>query len=75
MSEVTIKLKDKRKFKFLMELLEQLDFVEVVRARNTKASKEKVLDEIKQGFKEVKMISEGNLKPKSAKAFLDELQG
>lgn len=68
MKQVTLHIKDS-KFKFFMELVKNLDFVEVDEAE----SKEAVVENIKKGLEEVKLAKQGKLKTTPAKEFLDEL--
>lgn len=79
MKQVTLNIKD-GKFKFFLELLKNLDFVEVVKKsqESTKEdqgdSDEEIVENIKRGLDEVQLIKEGKLKSRSATALLDELQ-
>ncbi len=68
MKQITLNIKDS-KFQFFMEIIKNFDFVQV----DEKDTKKEILENIKQGFKEMKMIKEGKLKATSAKDFLDEL--
>jgi hypothetical protein len=56
------------KYSFLLELLENLEFVEL-----EEPSKEQLLHEIKQSFQEVKMMEAGKLPKKTARELLHEL--
>ncbi len=55
-----------------MELMKSLDFVQVEKTDDGD-SKEEIIDNLTQGFKELKLYKEGKLKTTSAKEFLDEL--
>ncbi len=50
MKQLTINIKE-NKFQFFIELVKSLDFVQV----DEEDSKEAILDNIKQGFKEMKL--------------------
>lgn len=56
-----------------MELLKSLGFVKFQEKKDDTESNEEILDGVAQGLKEVKLVEEGKLKPKSAKDFLNEL--
>ncbi len=68
MKQITLKVKED-KFKFFMELIHSLGFVEVEK----EPDRDEVLKGIKQGFEEVELIEKGKLKSRSAKDFLNEL--
>ncbi len=71
MKQVTLNIKD-NKYRFFMELMKSLDFVQVEKTDDGD-SKEEIIDNLTQGFKELKLYKEGKLKTTSAKEFLDEL--
>jgi hypothetical protein len=56
------------KYGFVMELLDNLEFVEI-----EEPSKEQLIQEIKQSFKEVKRMEAGTLPKKTARELLHEL--
>jgi hypothetical protein len=56
------------KYSFLIELLENLEFIKI-----EEPSKEQLIQEIKQSFKEVKMMEAGKLPKKTARELLHEL--
>jgi hypothetical protein len=56
------------KYGFLLELLENLEFVEI-----EEPSKEQLIREIKQGFREAKLMEAGKLPKKTARELLNEL--
>ena len=56
------------KYSFLMELLDNLEFVEI-----EEPSKEHLIREIKQGFREAKLVQAGKLPKKTARELLNEL--
>jgi len=62
---------EESKYGFLMELLENLDFVKV--QEDTADSKEEIVESLKQSFRELKLYKEGKLKGIPAKQLLDEL--
>jgi predicted RNase H-like HicB family nuclease len=53
-----------------MELVKSLDFVQV---DSDGDSKEEIIDNLKQGFQEMKMYKEGKMKGTSLNDFLNEL--
>jgi len=69
MKQVTLNIKE-NKFRFFMELVKSLDFVQV---HDEGDSKEAILSNIKKGLEEVKLAKQGKLKTTPAKDFLDEL--
>jgi hypothetical protein len=68
MKQVTLNIKE-NKFRFFMELVKSLDFVQV----DDGDSKEAILSNIKKGLEEVKLARQGKLKTTPAKDFLNEL--
>ena len=58
------------KAEFFMQLIKNFPFVKIYK-ENSK--KKEALKSIEQGLKEVKLVEQGKLKSRSAKAFLDEL--
>ena len=69
MKQVTLNIKE-NKFRFFMELVKNLDFVQV---DDEGDSKEAILSNIKKGLEEVKLARQGKLKTTPAKDFLNEL--
>ena len=69
MKQVTLNIKE-NKFRFFMELVKSLDFVQVDEDGD---SKEAILSNIKKGLEEVKLARQGKLKTTPAKDFLNEL--
>ena len=69
MKQVTLNIKE-NKFRFFMELVKNLDFVQVDEEGD---SKEAILSNIKKGLEEVKLARQGKLKTTPAKDFLNEL--
>lgn len=69
MKRVTLYIKE-GKFRFFMELIRSLDFVQVEEEGD---SKEAILSNIKAGLEEVKLAKQGKLKTTPAKEFLNEL--
>ncbi len=71
MKQVTLNIND-NKYLFFMELVKSLDFVQIENVDDGD-SKEEIVANLTQGFKELKLYKEGKLKTTSAKEFLDEL--
>lgn len=61
------------KIGLVMELAENLSFVEKIELSDAPPTKEDILQSIEQGFKEIKLYQEGKLKLPSAKELLDEI--
>lgn len=89
MEQFTVQLTDERKRDFFLELLESLDFVQVVRAPNgltlkenlrsankkpISAKKQALVDSIKAGLQEVELHQQGKVHLQSAKDFIGELR-
>lgn len=71
MKQVTLNIND-NKYLFFMELVKSLDFVQIENVDDGD-SKEEIVANLTQGFKELKLYKEGKLRTTSAKEFLDEL--
>jgi hypothetical protein len=65
---ISLKIKDE-KYKFFMELVQSLDFVEL----DEGDSKEEIIANLKEGFKEMKAFKEGKVKGTPLQDFLNEL--
>jgi hypothetical protein len=59
------------KYNFLMELLENFDFVQIEEQDGD--SREEIATNLSQGFKDLKQIKANKLKTRPLKEFLDEL--
>jgi len=70
MKQVVLNIKE-GKYRFFMELVKSLDFVQV--EKNEGDSKEEIVANLKQSFKELKLYKEGKLEGIPAKELLDEL--
>ena len=87
MGQITVHLTDERKRAFFMELLENLDFVEVVPTANGKAAskqatpkrkqlspkKRALVEEIKEALREVELHQQGKIKLRTLDEALAEL--
>jgi hypothetical protein len=69
MKQVTLKIPDS-KYAFFLELVDNLGFVQLEEKGD---SKEEIIANLKEGFKEMKLYKEGKLKGTPLKDFLDEL--
>ena len=58
------------KFRFFMELVKNLDFVQV---EDKGDSKEEIVANLKEGFNEMKLYKEGKIKGTKLEDFLNEL--
>lgn len=77
MGDILIRVKDARKRKLLLRLLDELDFVEVVPPLSEKRKPSKRADEIVAGIKEamqeVELHRQGKIKLKTWQEMLDAL--
>lgn len=71
MKEITLKIPEKE-YKFFMKLIKSLGFVKIEEI-DRGDSKKDIINNLEQGFKEMKMVKEGKLKTTPAKDFLNEL--
>ena len=67
MKEIIIEV-DERKYNFFLDLLKNFDFVSI-----KQESKKDQLISIAEGMRQAKLASEGKIKSKNAKSFLNEL--
>ena len=70
MKQVVLNIKDS-KYRFFMELIKSLDFVQV--EEDPGDSKEEIVANLTQAFKDLKRHKQGKLKTTPAKDFLNEL--
>lgn len=68
MKEIVLKVPD-REYSFFMKLIKSLGFVDIKEV-DEGDSKEAIVENLKQGFKEMQLIKDGKLKTTSAKDFL-----
>ena len=71
MKQIVLNIKDS-KFQFFLELIKNLDFVKIEQVDDGD-SKESIVNNLSEGFKELKQYKQGKLKTTSAKDFLNEL--
>jgi hypothetical protein len=69
MKQIIINIPDD-KYAFFIELVKSLDFVQMEEMGD---SKEEIIANLKEGFKEMKQFKEGRLKGTPLEDFLDEL--
>ena len=69
--QVVLKVAD-QKYNFLMDLLRSFDFVEV-EEENDGNSREKIITNLKQAAKDLKLLKAGKLETRPLKEFLNEL--
>ena len=62
-----------RKYDFLMELLQNFDFVTVEHENTGGDTREEIIDNLKQAAKELKLVRDGKLEGRSAYELLNEL--
>ncbi|MFV0346360.1 MAG: hypothetical protein ACK5IQ_08985 [Bacteroidales bacterium] len=70
MKQVILNIKD-GKYRFFMELVKSLDFVQVEEADGD--SKKDIVKNLTRGFQDLKLYKQGRLKTTSAKDFLNDL--
>lgn len=68
MKQVTLNIPD-NKYSFFMEVVTNFDFVQV----DDGDSREEIISNLKEGFKELELYKKGKLKTTPAKEFLNEL--
>jgi hypothetical protein len=61
-----------QKYNFLMELLQNFDFVKVIEKENDGDSPEEIMANLKEAAKDLKLIKGGNLKGRPARELLNE---
>jgi hypothetical protein len=81
--ELVIRIKNRRKRKFLLELLDELDFVEVVESPNGKngeqakqkftPEQQEFIEGLKRSLREVELHQQGKIELPTLKEVLDEL--
>jgi hypothetical protein len=70
MKQVVLNVRES-KYPFFIELVRSFDFVQI--EENTGDTKENIVANLTQGFKELELYKQGKLKTTSAKDFLNEL--
>ena len=74
MKELIVKIPD-NKLGFFMELLKSLGFVKFKSSETDEDSKEEIIENIRQGWKEVNLIKQGKMKSRPAKDLIREIRG
>ena len=72
MKEITLKVPD-QKYHFFLELIRSIGFVKIKKADDEGDSKEAVIENLKNGFEEMKLFKNGKKKGTPLKDFLNEL--
>jgi hypothetical protein len=70
MKQIVLNVRES-KYPFFIELVRSFDFVQI--EENTGDTKENIVANLTQGFKELELYEQGKLKTTSAKDFLNEL--
>ena len=73
MEQLVLHIKKKNKLPFIKELLQAVDYVEVLESRQLTAKEKKWLDGLEKAVQQVNLRKQGKAKLKSAKQLLDEL--
>lgn len=68
MKEITLEV-DERKYKFFLDILRNFDFVSVKKDSTPKD----IIMSVAKGMHQAKLASEGKMKSRSAKTFLNEI--
>ncbi len=68
MKEIILEIEEK-KYQFFLDLLKNFDFVSVKKNISSRA----IIMQVAKGMHEARLASEGKLKSRLAKSFLDEL--
>ena len=72
MKTITLHIPNKKYSQFV-ELAKNLRYVKKIELEDDEPTKEEILEGIKEGLKEVKLIQQGNIKATFLKDFLNEL--
>ena len=62
-----------QKYKFLIDLLNHFDFVEITEMETEGDSREEIITNLKQTAKDLKLLRDGKLETRSARELLKEL--
>ena len=74
MTEILVRIKNRKNFPFIKELLRSFQYVESKEMeKELSLAEKKRLKDLKKSFKEVKLAEEGKLKLKTIQQVLDEL--
>ena len=73
MEHLILNIKDKNKLSFLKELLEHMDFVEVVAPVKFTAKEKEILKDLDDAVTQVNLHNKGKIKLKTVQQVLDEL--
>ncbi|HEX6845683.1 MAG TPA: hypothetical protein VF144_01835 [Chitinophagaceae bacterium] len=74
MTEILVRIKNRKKVPFIKELLRSFQYVESKEMeKELSLAEKKRLKNLKKSFKEVKLAEEGKLKLKTIQQVLDEL--
>ena len=69
---MTIKIKDRKKVKFIKDLLHEFNFVEIIENENGKHSSA-LKQRLREGFHAIRLHEEGRIKLKSGQDILNEI--
>ena len=72
MATLILEIEDK-KLKFFKDLIKHFSFVKIQEAELDEDTDEQVIENIREGVKELKLVLEGKKKSRSAREFLKEL--
>lgn len=75
LQDVVALLDDNESMKKLHKFLQHLKGEKQAEGEMTAKEKEEILDDIREGLKEIKAAREGKIKLQSAREFLDEIRG
>ncbi|WP_149243647.1 hypothetical protein [Dyadobacter sp. 32] len=72
MATLTLEIKDE-KLKFFKDLIQNFSFVKVQETESDGDSDEQIIENIRQGVKEMRLVEQGKMRSRPAKEFLKEL--
>jgi hypothetical protein len=72
MATLTLEIQDK-KLDFFKDLIENFSFVKVCEEEFDEDSDEEIIENVRQGVKEMRLVEQGKLKSRSARELLEEL--
>ena len=70
---ITLKIKNKKKLPFFMELIDQLDYVELVKTKKLNLADKEFVNDVKKSIREISLHQAGKKKLKTAKELLNEI--
>ena len=72
MATLTLEIQDK-KLKFFKDIIKNFSFVKIQETESDEDTDEQVIENIRQGVKEMRLVEQGKMKSRPAREFLKEL--